>query len=124
MWDNAYAVHTLTDGSVTGIRGNPQDPLSRGYICPKGVALADVYDDPDRLRRPIRRVGDDWEELGWDEALDLVADGLADALNRHGRDAVGVSERSAVGRERRVEHVSTVLDDRIALNARPATSRR
>jgi anaerobic selenocysteine-containing dehydrogenase len=87
---------TLTDGSVTGIRGNPDDPLSRGYICPKGVALADVYDDPDRLRRPMRRVSTgsaaeaDWEEIGWDEALDLVADGLADALNRHGRDAVGV----------------------------------
>ena len=87
---------TLTDGKVTGIRGNPDDPLSRGYICPKGVALADVYDDPDRLRRPIRRVSTgstteaDWEELGWDEALDLVADGLAGALNRHGRDAVGV----------------------------------
>ena len=87
---------TLTDGKVTGIRGNPDDPLSRGYICPKGVALADVYDDPDRLRRPIRRVStgssieSDWEEIGWDEALDLVADGLADALNQHGRDAVGV----------------------------------
>ncbi|MGA8246988.1 MAG: molybdopterin-dependent oxidoreductase [Nocardioides sp.] len=94
---------TLTDGRVTGIRGNPDDPLSRGYICPKGVALADVYDDPDRLRRPIRRVSTgstiggtgstteaDWEEIGWDEALDLVADGLADALNRHGRNAVGV----------------------------------
>ena len=47
---------TLTDGKVTAIRGNPADPLSRGYICPKGVALADVYDDPDRLRRPLRRV--------------------------------------------------------------------
>ena len=82
---------TLTDGKVTGIRGNPDDPLSRGYICPNGVALADVYDDPDRLRRPVRRRGeDDWEEIGWDEALDLVADGLADALNRHGRNAVGV----------------------------------
>ena len=64
------------------IRGNPDDPLSRGYICPKGVALADVYDDPDRLRRPRPAGrGDDWEEIGWDEALDLVADGLADAVN-------------------------------------------
>src|SRR4051794_27386620 len=51
---------TLEDGRVTGIRGNPDDPLSRGYVCPKGVALADVYDDPDRLRRPIRRVGQEW----------------------------------------------------------------
>ena len=36
---------------VTSIRGNPDDPLSRGHICPKGVALADIHEDPDRLRR-------------------------------------------------------------------------
>jgi len=81
---------TLTDGAVTGIRGNPADPLSRGYVCPKGVALADVYDDPDRLRRPLRRVGTEWSEIGWDEALDLVADRLAETVNAHGPDAVGV----------------------------------
>ncbi len=81
---------TLTDGRVTSIRGNPDDPLSRGYICPKGVALADVYDDPDRLRHPMVRRGGAWEETGWDEALDLVADRLADTVNRHGPDAVGV----------------------------------
>ena len=58
---------TIEDGHVTSIRGNPADPLSRGHICPKGVALADVYEDPDRLRRPgetgrqgrRRRVGGD-----------------------------------------------------------------
>ena len=79
---------------VTAIRGNPDDPLSRGYICPKGVSLADVQADPDRLRAPVRRVGTgadaEWVEIGWEEALDLVADGLARAVNEHGRDAVGV----------------------------------
>jgi anaerobic selenocysteine-containing dehydrogenase len=81
---------TITEGKVTGIRGNSDDPLSRGYICPKGVALADVYDDPDRLRRPLVRRDGDWRETDWDEALDLVADRLAETVNRHGRDAVGV----------------------------------
>ena len=85
---------TFTDGAVTGIRGNPEDPLSRGYICPKGVSMADVYTDPDRLRRPVRRVGTGadatWEEMGWDEALDLVADRLAAVSAEHGGDAVGV----------------------------------
>jgi anaerobic selenocysteine-containing dehydrogenase len=81
---------TIEEGRVTSIRGSDADPLSRGYICPKGVSLADVLDDPDRLRRPVRRVGGDWVEIGWDEAFDLVADGLAEAVNEHGRDAVGV----------------------------------
>ena len=85
---------TLEEGVVTGIRGNDADPLSRGYICPKGVSMADVHTDPDRLRRPIRRIGagDDarWEEIGWDEAYDLVADRLAATIQEHGADAVGV----------------------------------
>jgi anaerobic selenocysteine-containing dehydrogenase len=85
---------TITDGAVTGIRGNDADPLSRGYICPKGVSMADVYTDPDRLRRPVRRTGrgEDarWEELSWDEALDLVADRLAATIEAHGADAVGI----------------------------------
>jgi anaerobic selenocysteine-containing dehydrogenase len=75
---------------VVSVRGNAADPLSRGHICPKGVALADVYEDPDRLRQPVKRVGDDWVEISWDEALDLTADGLARAVNKHGRDAVGI----------------------------------
>ena len=85
---------TIEDGSVTGIRGNDADPLSRGYICPKGVSMADVYTDPDRLRRPLRRVGEGadatWEELGWDEAFDLVAEKLAATITEHGPNAVGM----------------------------------
>ena len=82
---------TTTGGErIVSIRGNPDDPLSRGHICPKGVALQDLQDDPDRLRRPVRRVGDTWQEVSWDQALDLVADGLAAALNDHGRDALGI----------------------------------
>lgn len=89
---------TITRGpegeAVTGVRGNDADPLSRGHICPKGVALADVYTDPDRLRKPVRRVrggagGDAWVEIEWDEALDLVADSLARISTEHGRSAVG-----------------------------------
>src|SRR5690349_23502793 len=78
-------VERRPDGDrVTGIRGNPDDPLSRGHICPKGTALADIHADPDRLKRPLRRVGDRWEEIGWDEAIRLAVDGLADVQAEQG----------------------------------------
>jgi anaerobic selenocysteine-containing dehydrogenase len=84
-------VERRPDGDrVTGIRGNPDDPLSRGHICPKGVALADIHADPDRLRRPVRKVDGEWVETTWDDALDLVADNLARAVNTHGNDALGI----------------------------------
>ena len=85
---------TVEGRDVVSVRGNAADPLSRGHICPKGVAIADVYADPERLRRPVRRVrgdgGTGWVEIGWDEAFDLVADNLARIVNEHGDDALGI----------------------------------
>ena len=75
---------------VVSVRGDDADPFSRGYICPKGTALADLHHDPDRLRRPLVREGTSWREVGWDEALDLVAGRLREIRTRHGRDAVAV----------------------------------
>jgi anaerobic selenocysteine-containing dehydrogenase len=80
----------VEDDRVLRITGDPDDILSRGYICPKAAALADLHNDPDRLRRPVRRVGDRFEEIGWDEALDLAADGLRRVQDRHGRNAVAM----------------------------------
>lgn len=79
---------------ITDIRGNPNDPLSRGHICPKAVALKDLHEDPDRLRQPVKRVcvnGEtQWQTIGWDEAFDLVVDGLVRVREQHGRHAVAV----------------------------------
>ena len=79
---------TVQGGRVTDVRGDPDDPLSRGHICPKGTALPDLHADPDRLKRPLRRVGQTWEELAWDEALDYVAAQLRAVSDEHGPDAV------------------------------------
>ena len=80
----------VQDGQVTSIRGDAEDPLSQGHICPKAVALQDIQNDSDRLRRPVRRVGDDWQEIGWDEAFDLAAQGLRDVQAKHGHNAVAM----------------------------------
>src|SRR3954462_9579518 len=73
---------------VLRITGDAEVPISQGYICPKAAALADLYTDPDRLRRPVRRAGSEWEQIDWAEALDMAADGLRAVQKRHGNDAV------------------------------------
>ncbi|MEM8608842.1 MAG: molybdopterin-dependent oxidoreductase [Myxococcota bacterium] len=78
------------DGHVLSIRGDKDDPFSRGHICPKAVALQDYYADPDRLKTPIRRTNDGWEPLGWDEAIAEVAEKLRAVQAEHGDDAVGI----------------------------------
>ena len=75
---------------ILSIQGDRDDPFSRGHICPKPIALQDVYNDPDRLRQPVRRTATGWETIGWEEALDEVADRLKAVQQSHGRHAVAV----------------------------------
>jgi len=75
---------------ISSIKGDPQDPFSRGHICPKAVALQDIQEDPDRLRQPHRRVGTQWQAISWDEAFALAADKLWAIQQAHGRNAVAV----------------------------------
>jgi anaerobic selenocysteine-containing dehydrogenase len=58
------------DGTrVVSIKGDPDDVLSRGHICPKATAIADLEEDPDRLRTPVKRVGADWVPVSWEDAF-------------------------------------------------------
>ncbi len=76
------------DGEIHAIRGDQYNVLSKGNVCPKPAGLQDIHTDPDRLHNPIRRVGDTWYEIEWDEALDGAAKGLASIQCDHGNDAV------------------------------------
>lgn len=81
----------VEDGRITAIRGDEEDPFSKGHICPKGVALQDVHTDPDRLRKPLRRNGSGgFDEIGWEEAFDLVTERIRAVQEAHGRDAVAI----------------------------------
>ena len=82
------------NGQVISIIGDKADPFSRGHICPKAVALKDVYEDPNRLRRPQKRVvGADgavsWQEIGWEQAFREVTDRLRAIRAESGPNAVG-----------------------------------
>ncbi|HAA55082.1 MAG TPA: dehydrogenase, partial [Myxococcales bacterium] len=80
----------LQGRSIKSIRGDKNDPFSKGHICPKALALKDLYDDPDRLTRPQKKTPEGWKEISWDEAFDEVARRLKQTQKQHGKDAVGV----------------------------------
>jgi len=70
------------------IRGDKDDPFSRGYICPKAVALQDLHYDKDRLRHPVRRTAGGWERISWNDAFNEVAQNLKRVRAQHGRNSI------------------------------------
>jgi formate dehydrogenase major subunit len=92
-------LHTLGDGaknvskSVVHVEGDPDHPINRGTLCPKGVTLKDDIQHEGRLKKPmVRRPGSDrWEEIGWDEAVKGIAKQIKDTRDRTfiGKNAAG-----------------------------------
>lgn len=74
--------------TVTRITGDPDNLLSRGHICPKGTALVDVQNDPDRLRKPVRRSQDGWEEIEWSTAFEEIGQRLHEVTQTGGVPAI------------------------------------
>lgn len=77
------------DHRVVSIAGDPNDPLSRGYLCPKAFALKDVYEDPNRLKMPLKRTASGWKTIGWEEAIAEAVGRLRDIQRQYGPDAIG-----------------------------------
>jgi anaerobic selenocysteine-containing dehydrogenase len=80
----------LEDGQIRSIKGDKQDPISKGHICPKAVALQDIYYDPDRLKTPIKKTENSWQKISWSQAFDEVASNLKNIQRQHGKNAVAV----------------------------------
>lgn len=81
----------VEQGQVIAIRGHDEDVFSAGYICPKGVALKDLHEDPDRLRQPMLKRDGRFVPVSWEEAYAEIARRLPAAIAAHGRDAVALS---------------------------------
>ncbi len=81
---------TLDGDDVVRVEGDPDDPLSRGFLCPKGATIGALHADPDRLRAPLIRRGDALVECTWEEAFAAVAEGLDRVVAAHGKESMGV----------------------------------
>lgn len=75
---------------IIAVRGDKQDPFSRGHVCPKGIAQQDLYNDPDRIKRPVMKKNGQWEEVSWEEAYRLAGSRLAHIQAEYGNDAVAL----------------------------------
>ena len=80
----------VASGKVISIRGHDADVFSAGYICPKGVALKDLHEDPDRLRTPLIKRNGVFEQATWGEAFAEIERRLPPLMAAHGRNATAV----------------------------------
>ncbi|GAY16536.1 molybdopterin-dependent oxidoreductase [Mycobacterium sp. shizuoka-1] len=83
-------IATVEDGKLVALRPDKDHPVSQGFACPKGIAFAEVHNDPDRVTTPLRRLPDGrFEPVDWDEAMSDIARRLAEVHRRHGSGALG-----------------------------------
>lgn len=83
-------VATVQHGRVTMLRPDREHPLSQGYACPKGIAMTDVQNDPDRVTHPLRRRadGNGFERVSWEQALADIGDRLRSIVAARGPGSV------------------------------------
>jgi len=93
FWNCGVLAH-VKGGRVTKLTGNPEHPLSRGRLCPRGAGGTGLLYDPDRLKKPLIRAskrGEDvFQEASWDAALNKVGEELVKVRERHGPEAVAL----------------------------------
>jgi anaerobic selenocysteine-containing dehydrogenase len=84
----------LKDGKIIKIKPDKDSPLSRGRMCPKGLSGIELVYHPDRLKYPMKRVGErgegKWQRISWDEAYDILCDNINEITAKYGREAIAV----------------------------------
>lgn len=83
-------IEVSTEGrEIVSIAGDKKNPFSEGHVCPKAIVLKDLYDDPDRIKTPLKKTAEGWQEISWDDALDEVAESLFNVQQKHGIESIG-----------------------------------
>ncbi|MGH8999734.1 MAG: molybdopterin-dependent oxidoreductase, partial [Acidimicrobiia bacterium] len=85
-------VATVEDGKLASLRPDGDNPHSKGFCCAKGVAMAELQNDPDRVLYPLKRVGGpgEFERVSWEDALDDIARRFRALRDRYGPKSIAV----------------------------------
>ena len=93
--------YEMRDDALTNIYGNEDDPVFQGRICPKSQMTLQMYKNPNRLMKPLKRVGERgegrFEEITWDQALDEIAEKLTAIRDDYGADSLAIQAGSRTG---------------------------
>lgn len=79
-------------GRVVKVEGDPESPISHGSLCAKGLAITQLAYHPDRILYPMKRTGNEWRRIGWDEALDTCAEKLGEVKENYGAEAIFIGQ--------------------------------
>src|SRR5436305_4867670 len=90
--DTCAVVTEVADGRAVGFRGDPEHPVTRGWLCAKVRPYLDHVYHPDRLTHPLRRVGPkgggQWQRITWAEALNEIAERWRAIIAKYGAEAI------------------------------------
>lgn len=84
---------------ILSIHGDPDDQRSKGYVCAKSQAFNYIYEDPERLRHPVKKTDDGWEEISWEHAFDTIAEKFSAIREEHGKDAIAFYVGNPLGHD-------------------------
>lgn len=88
---------TVADNKVVAVKPDAEHVATRGFSCPKGLKQAKMYDSPDRLHAPEKRVGDRWERISWEQALSEIGAKVASLRKDKGPDSIAMYVGTAAG---------------------------
>ena len=85
----------VKDGKVTKVEGDPEHPITKGALCPRCLAMTEYLYHPDRIIYPMKRAREDrgldkWEQITWDEAIDIVATNAKRIIDEYGPETIMV----------------------------------
>jgi anaerobic selenocysteine-containing dehydrogenase len=80
----------VEDNRIVDLRGDKDHPLTRGFLCPKGMVSHEMVEDPLRLRHPYERVGPEWKPISWAEAYGKISRRLRTLIEKHGPHSIAL----------------------------------
>ena len=82
----------VKDGKVIKVEGDPDDPISHGTMCTKGLSVTQTAYHPNRILHPMKKANGKWERISWDEALDTIATKFQAIVDEFGPEYIVVGQ--------------------------------